>query len=169
MRIADRALAALRGATASQIIVANDPAAPEWFPGETVVKDEQPGLGPLAGLATALEAGTGAPIIVVAWDMPFVPAPLLLELERRGMGVDAVVPVHEGQREPLCAFYGSGALARCRSLLEGGDRRAGALAESLARVASIDDAELAAYGDPEHIFTSVDTPERLAALGGASP
>ena len=133
------------------------------------MKDEQPGLGPLAGLTTALAASSELPIIVLAWDMPFVPAPLLLELRRRGAGVDAVIPVHGTQREPLCAWYSPTALATCRSLLAAGERRAGALAENLRRIAWLKGAELAAFGEPEHIFTSVDTPERLAALGGAPP
>ena len=133
------------------------------------MKDDQPGLGPLAGLATALASSAGAPIIVLAWDMPFVPPSLLLELRRRGTGMDAVVPVHDAQREPLCAFYSSRALASCRSLLAAGDRRADALAENLSRVAWLEGAALASFGDPAHLFTSVDTPERLAALGGAYP
>ena len=149
--------------------MANDPSAASWFPGARVVQDDQPGLGPLAGLATALAASGGRPVIVLAWDMPFVPASLLLELRRRGAGVDAVIPVHGAQREPLCALYAPEALATCRSLLATGERRAGALADCLARVAWVDDAGLAAFGDVEHIFTSVDTPERLAALGGALP
>ncbi len=94
-RMADRALAALRGATDAQVIVSNDARAAEWFPGSHIVPDREPGLGPLAGLETALTAAAGASVIVVAWDMPFVETPLL-----RGMralcelGADAVVPEH---------------------------------------------------------------------------
>jgi len=169
IRIADRALAALRGATTSQVVVANDPSATSWFPDVRVVQDEQPGFGPLAGLATALAASGDLPIIVLAWDMPFVPAPLLLALRRRGSDMDAVIPVHDAQPEPLCAFYAAGALATCHSLLTAGERRAGVLAERLPRVAWLEDSALAPFGDPARIFTSVDTPERLAALGGVLP
>jgi molybdopterin-guanine dinucleotide biosynthesis protein A len=149
--------------------VANDPDAPRWFPGERVIPDDAPALGPLGGLATGLRAADGAPILVVAWDMPFLTAPLLRELRRLGeAGADAVMPVHgmDGWAEPLCAWYAAGSLAACLALLEAGARRAGALFDALPRTVIIDDADLAAYGDPSRLFTSVDSPEVLAALDG---
>ena len=172
MRIADRALSALRESTSSQVIVANDPAARSWFPNDHIVPDEATGLGPLAGIATALAAANGGPVIVLAWDMPFVPAALLIELRRIGHGdpsASAVVPVHDTTTEPLCAWYAPAALPVCRSLLATGERRAGALAATLPRTAWLDDAAVARFGDASRIFTSVDTPEGLAALGGALP
>lgn len=162
----------MRASTSSQIIVANDRSAPEWFPTARIVADAEPGLGPLAGIATALVAAQGSAVIVHAWDMPFVPAELLSELRRRG-GIDpaasAVVPVHDTTSEPLCAWYAASALTTCRSLLAAGERRAGALAASLPRTVWVEDAALAEFGDVGRIFTSVDTPEGLAALGGAHP
>jgi len=160
----------LAASTTSRLVVANDPAAPGWFPGESVIADDASGHGPLAGIATALRVADGRPVIVLAWDMPFVSPELLIELRRRGSaGVDAVVPLHGGQREPLCAWYAADAAAVCRRLLESGERRAVALAENLPRVAWLEDADLAALGDPQRMFTSVDTPDALAALGGAYP
>ena len=169
-RVADTVLAALRGATATQVVVANDPAAAEWFPGQRIVADDTPGLGPLGGLATALGAAEGAPALVVAWDMPFVTADLLRELRRRGeAGASAVVPVHgvDGWAEPLCAWYGPAALEICHALLAAGARRAAALFDALPGAATLGDAALAPFGDPARLFDSIDTPERLAELGGA--
>jgi molybdenum cofactor guanylyltransferase len=168
-RIADRALAALRAAADEVLIVANDQDAGAWFPRERIVVDDTPGLGPLAGIASALEAANGAAVLVVAWDMPFVTAPLLRELRRRGeAGASAVVPVHgaDGLVEPLCAWYGTAALAACRTLLAAGVRRAGSLLDALPRVARMGEADLAPFGVPARLFASVDTPEQLAALGG---
>lgn len=153
-------------------MVANDPRAHAWFPTERIVADAEPGLGPLAGIATALTAARGAPVIVVAWDMPFVPAALLLALRRRGAqgaGAEAVVPVH-GTRphvEPLCAYYAPVALDLCTTLLSSGERRAGALVEALGGTILVGGSELAAFGLPARLFTSVDSPEQLAALGGS--
>ena len=167
MRIADRALDALRQATPEQIVVANDPLAGAWFPGEHIVADALPGLGPLAGIATALEAAAGAPVIVLAWDMPFVTAGLLLALRQLGAReASTVVPAHDTHVEPLCAYYAAPALAACRSLLASGERRAAALVESLPAVTYLSGDALAALGDPARMFTSVDSPEQLAALGG---
>ena len=171
MRIADRALAALREASNRQLVIANDPRAGEWFPGLTIVADEEPGLGPLTGLVTALRAAEGAPIIVLAWDMPFVPGGLLAELAVRGArGAAAVVPVHgvRGQRQPLCAYYSAAALTTALELLERGERRAAALAKGLAQVELLDEQELARFGDPARLFLSVDTPDELAEHGGSS-
>jgi molybdopterin-guanine dinucleotide biosynthesis protein A len=170
VRIADLALAALRGATTSQVVVANDPRAGAWFPGVRVVADQTPGIGPLGGLATALRAAAGAPVVVVAWDMPFVTAELLAELRRRGKGgASAVVPVHgkDQQAEPLCAWYAADALRTCVALLEAGARRAAALFDALPRTEIVDDAALASFGAPARLFTSIDSPESLAALGGS--
>lgn len=152
--------------------MANDPAAHEWFPRERIVHDERPGLGPLAGIAAGLEGAEGRPAIVLAWDMPFVPGELLRRLRERAAastGVDAVVPMHGTTPEPLCAWYAPTARAQCRALLERGERRARALAASLSRVEWLDEAALGGLGDIAHAFTSVDTPERLAAVGGALP
>jgi molybdopterin-guanine dinucleotide biosynthesis protein A len=168
-RIADRALAALRGASGRQIVVANDPEAARWFPGQQVVADLVPGLGPLGGLATALHAAAGAPVLVLAWDMPFVTTELLAELRRRGeAGASAVVPVHGENRwaEPLCAWYAPGGLATCLALLDAGARRAGALFDALPGAETMGDADLARFGVPSRLFTSVDSPEILAELGG---
>lgn len=170
-RIADHALTALRGASASQLVVANDPRAAEWFPHVRVVADQQPGLGPLGGIEAGL-AAVQSGIVVLAWDMPFVPTALLRELVRLGAsGESAVVPVHGPrlQREPLCAYYPSRSLETCRELLARGERRAGALAEALGTTELLGDDALSAFGDPAVMFTSVDTPEQLAAVGGALP
>lgn len=163
-------LAALRGATTTQMVVANDPAAVRWFPGERIVADERPGLGPLAGLAAALGAAQGAPVLVVAWDMPFVTADLLNEIRRRGeAGASAVVPVHgvDGWAEPLCSWYAPSALVVCRRLLDAGARRGAALFDALPGTETMGDTDIARYGDPNRLFTSVDTPGRLAELGGS--
>ena len=172
LRIADRVLAALRGATERQIVVANDERAAHWFPGLPIVADIEEGLGPLHGLRTALAAAEGAPVLVVAWDMPFVTSALLAALRTRGeSGAPAVVPIGGNPRraEPLCAYYGVGALATCEALLAKGERRAGALHESLAGAGALSGADLSSLGDPARLLFSVDTLEDLAMIGGRLP
>lgn len=172
VRIADRALLALAAVTREQLIVANDPSADEWFPGRRVIGDDDPGLGPLGGLATALRAAEGAPVLVVAWDMPFVTAGLLGALRDEGAREQAsVVPVHgvAERAEPLCAYYRPEALAVCLRLLAAGERRATALHAALPGARLLRGAALARHGDPARLFTSVDTAERLEALGGELP
>jgi molybdopterin-guanine dinucleotide biosynthesis protein A len=172
LRIADRALAAVRGATERQIVVANDPRASSWFPRATIVSDEIAELGPLAGLRTALRAADGLAVLVVAWDMPFVTSALLQALREIGeSGASAVVPLSDRDpiHEPLCAYYAPQALHTCERLLAHGERRAAALFEALTGAVTLRGADLEALGVPAHQLRSVDTPEELAALGGRMP
>ena len=172
LRIADRALTALRGATDRQIVVANDPRATRWFPGLRVVKDAEEGHGPLHGLRTALAAAEGAPVLVVAWDMPFVTAALLSALRAEGeRGAAAVVPLAGSppRAEPLCAYYGAGALIACDALIARGERRAAALFETLPGATTLLGSDLEALGDPARLLFSVDTLDDLNRLGGRLP
>ena len=134
-----------------------------------MVPDTAPGVGPLMGLATALGAADGAAVLVVAWDMPYVTGALLRALRGRGeLTGAAAAPMHGAARwiEPLCAYYPPDALSACRELLDAGERRAAALLEVLPGVITLDDEDLASFGDPARLFASVDSPEDLAALGG---
>lgn len=172
VRIADRILAALRGATDSQIVVSNDVRATEWFPALRVIADAVPGLGPLAGIETALRAADGASILVVAWDMPFVTTPLLRGMRALGeTGAAAVVPAHGDPPvlEALCAYYAPQALDTCSHLLVGGERRAHALCEALPSAIVIPERVLVEHGDPAQLFLSVDSQEQLDALADVIP
>ena len=172
IRIADRILAALRGATDTQLVVSNDPSAERWFPSLPVVADAVPGLGPLAGLETALRAADGSAVMVVAWDMPFVTTPLLRGMRAVGeIGAAAVVPAHGEPPvlEALCAYYAPEALPVCSRLLADGERRAHALFSALQSAVMIPERVLAEHGDPERLFLSVDSQEQLEALAGAMP
>lgn len=172
IRIADRAMSALQSATDRQIVVANDPRATTWFSGARVVPDDAPGLGPLGGLCTALREADGASLIVVAWDMPFVSGALLAALRAMGeSGAMAVAPLSGATAapEPLCTFYGAGALDVCERLIAEGERRAGALFDALVGARGMSAVELAAFGEPSHLLRSVDTQDELLALGGRLP
>lgn len=172
IRIADRILTVLRGATDSQLVVSNDPEAERWFPGLEVAADLVAGLGPLAGIETALRAAGGAAVLVVAWDMPFVTTPLLRGMRALGdIGAAAVVPVHGEPPvlEALCAYYAPEALPVCSRLLAEGERRAHALYAALPSAMMIPERVLAEHGDPEQLFLSVDSQEQLEALAGVMP
>ena len=98
-----------------------------WLPGVPAVADVRPGLGSLGGLLTALTA-PGDPVLVVAWDMPFVPGGLAARAPRwrRESGpYDAVVPSSESRRgvEPLCAYYTPACAAPIERRLDAGDCR----------------------------------------------
>jgi len=171
VRIVDRVADALRAVCDDLLLVANHADASTWLPDVQVARDLRPGLGALGGLHAALTHARGA-ALVVAWDMPFVPGSLLdvlLEALRDAAhdDVDAVVPLGADGPEPLCALYTRPCLRAAEQLLDTGERRARALAESV-RTRWLDADEVARHGDPNVLFLNVNTPEDLATAEALS-
>jgi molybdopterin-guanine dinucleotide biosynthesis protein A len=167
VRILDRLVAAFVEALGSlPLLVANAPDAGSWRGDLRVVPDRNPGGGTLGGLLTGvLEAP--APVVAVAWDMPFVPA-RLIEALGDGLGTaDVVIPASGGRRgvEPLCAGYGPATGPAMAAALERGDLRAIAFHESV-RVRVVPEAELREFGDPVRMFFNVNTPDDLVRANG---
>lgn len=161
-RILDRVAAALADAADELLLVANDPAAAEWLPGVRVAADVRPRAGSLGGIHAAL-VHAGGPALVVAWDMPFVTAPLLRALRELGDDADAVVPESDSKRglEPLCAFYGPACVPAIERRLDAGDRRVIAFYDDV-RLRRLDAAAVARFGDPALLFLNVNSPAELA-------
>lgn len=162
-RILDRLVAEFERALGElPLLVANDAAAPTWRPDLRVVPDCRPGLGALGGLLTAVREAP-APVVCVAWDMPFVTAPLIRALAAGLADCDAYLPASGGRRglEPLCAAYGPASGPAIERTLAAGDRRAiGFHAE--VRVGILSEAAVRAFGDPERLFFNVNTAADLA-------
>ena len=161
MRIIDRVDRALREATnAEPILIANAPDAAGWLPGRPALPDVIPGQGSLGGILTAVEAA--APVLCVAWDMPFVPTDLLRELMTLIESADVAIPESGSRRgvEPLCAAYGPACGPAIRAALARGDHRAIGFHEDV-RVARLPAERVLQYGDPEVLFFNVNTPEDL--------
>src|SRR5690606_32582613 len=88
-------------------LVANAPDAEAWGTGLRVVRDVVPGAGSLGGILTAVVEAP-APVVCVAWDMPFVTGALVQAVAAGLSAADACLPESGGRRgmEPLCAAYG---------------------------------------------------------------
>lgn len=117
--------------------------------------------GPLAGLATGL-AATDAPLVaVVACDVPLLdPGLLATAAERLAAGdADAVVPSHDGTRQPTHAVYRrEPAVAASEAALSAGERSLFALLDRLA-------VERLPVGPERAVaFTDVDTRGALARV-----
>jgi molybdopterin-guanine dinucleotide biosynthesis protein A len=82
------------------------------------VADAVPEAGPLAGLASALEASPHRLIAAVAVDMPDLSPELLQMMAALWQDEDAVVPVTSRGPEPLHAVYSGEALPAVRAALE---------------------------------------------------
>ncbi|MDQ4080647.1 MAG: molybdenum cofactor guanylyltransferase, partial [Gemmatimonadota bacterium] len=123
-RVIDRVADALRASSDELLLIANDSDAREWMPGIPVASDVRTACGSLGGIHAAI-VRANTPVLVVAWDMPFVPPALLSALRRVGANADAAVPESGSKRgmEPLCAFYTPACVPAIERRLDAGDRR----------------------------------------------
>jgi len=160
-RIIDRIAHTLAAATDDLLLIANDPDAASWLPGVPVAVDLRPGNGSLGGIHAALTRAA-RPVLVVAWDMPFVPAALLGALRALGRGADVAVPESSSTRgvEPLCAYYDPACLGPIERHLDEGDRRVVGFFDDV-RVARLPDEQVRRFGDPALMFLNVNTPDEL--------
>lgn len=167
-RIIDRVADALRSCTDELLLVANAPDATEWLPGVRVTADMVPGHGSLSGVHAAL-VHAETPVLVVAWDMPFVSTRLLSALRALGETSahgDAAAPTssvsNDGPTrcEPLCAWYSPRALAVIERRLRDGDHRMMEVLREL-DTQCLPHAEVSRFGDPRALFMNVNTNEEL--------
>lgn len=98
----------------SSVIVIGPPGRYESF-GLPVVPDDSAGLGPLAGIATALRISPAPWCLVIACDLPYLKTSWLQFLIDRALAsrADVVLPDNELGPEPLCALYHK----RCEELV----------------------------------------------------
>lgn len=188
-RIIDRVAAALGPVTDELLLVANAPDADAWLSGVRRVRDLRAGAGALGGLHAALTHAAGASIVLVAWDMPFVPSALLAALRERGERgttsgdarhesapegsarvdvVDAVLPESDGSRrgvEPLCAWYAPNCLPAVSAALDRDDLRVIGFHDAV-RVVRLSLDAVRGFGDPALIFSNVNTRDDLATATG---
>jgi molybdopterin-guanine dinucleotide biosynthesis protein A len=162
-RILDRLVLVLDHALGSApLLVANAPDAGEWRSDLRVVPDVRPGFGSLGGIYTAvLEAP--APVVCVAWDMPFVTPDLVRALAGGLERYDAFLPESEGPQgvEPLCAAYAPGCARAIAASLDAGDLRAIGF-HQLIRLGRMPLSAVRQLGDPARLFFNVNTADDLA-------
>jgi molybdopterin-guanine dinucleotide biosynthesis protein A len=167
-RILDRLARTLTEALGTPpLLVANAPDARSWRAGVRGVADVRGGLGSRGGSFTAVVEAP-APVVCVAWDMPFVSAALLQALaEALGRGSDAVLPSSDSRRgvEPLCAAYGPACREAIQASLDAGDLRAIGFHPRI-QVGILPLAEVARTGDPDLLFFNVNTADDLARADG---
>ncbi len=161
-RILDRVVRAVWDAVGdAPLLVANSEEAMRWHDGLQVTKDLIPSRGALSGLHTAV-AHDNSPVLVVAWDMPFVPTALLSSLLHESKGFDVFLPESTGPRgvEPMCGVYARSCLEAIESAMTAGDYRATGFHQKV-NVGTLSLSEVFEFGPPETIFFNVNTPEDL--------
>lgn len=158
--LVEHGLAAARLARLSPFVVARADSELPPLPQPVLIEPAGP-RHPLNGIVAALEHAR-EPIVVLACDLPLVPAELLAELARRR--APFAMPVAP-RAQPLVARYSPGLLPRLRAAL--------AAEEPLTRLAEgfggdrLPAAELRGFGDPSRMFLNVNDPTELAAAEAA--
>jgi molybdopterin-guanine dinucleotide biosynthesis protein A len=159
-RVVDRLLDVLRPLGDEIVIVSNDDSL-AGLPGTRLVRDAEPGAGPLMGLYSGLRAVATPLATATACDMPFVARQVLVELLALVDSYDAVVPVLGDQPEPLHAVYRPSCLPAMRASIAAGKKRLISFYSDV-NVRYVSESELRAW-DPElRSFLNVNRPDDLA-------
>jgi molybdopterin-guanine dinucleotide biosynthesis protein A len=145
------------------VLLVSARAKPPWCPSEIeVVPDTSPSRGPLSGLAAALRQLQTSHLLVLAVDLPRVPAEHLQKLCSLARPGSGVIPLHDDYFEPLCAVYPVEAAASAQTALNSDDvslQHFGQtlLRNSLARTYALTTEERALYlnlNSPSDVSTS---------------
>lgn len=105
--------------------------------GAPEIADARPGCGPLGGLHAALMHAGGAPVFVLACDLPAVGRELVAHLIGAATGRGghtlpwSVLPRQGDRRQPLCGVYSASSLRVVRERLDRGALRMLGLAATL--------------------------------------
>ena len=128
-----------------------------------VVPDDQPRLGPLGGLATALRISESEWNLVVGCDLPYLLGAWLDWLLARAVEsrADAVVPESARGLEPLCAVYRARCAATISAALSRGERKLTDAISAL-RIEKVLQAEWERFSPAGRLFTNMNTPEDYA-------
>jgi molybdopterin-guanine dinucleotide biosynthesis protein A len=125
--------------------------------------DDEPDLGPVAGIRNACRAGHGEYVAVVACDMPFVDPAFLAGLADDAAGREAAIPRLDDRwlQTTQAVYRAEPTAAACDRALARGERKVVAPIGDLDRVI-VDDAAIRER-TAERTFTNVNTRAELAA------
>lgn len=131
--------------------------------GREPLPDGNPGLGPVEGIRTALEATATKENLIVAVDLPFLSADLLGHmLVRLHLGAEPLVAVRVGGRSPLCLAARNDFLPDVEAYLKRGRRSIDGLLRSIGHD-SVTDRDLTALGVAAYTFRNLNTMEEYRA------
>lgn len=115
--LGERVVCELAAACTHVTVLGNEP-----IPGADFLPDAQRYEGPLVALARFRP--TAELVFVASCDLPWLESRLVsLLTECLGEDAEAVVPLVEGERQPLCAIYRASSFAKLRVLVDSGHRR----------------------------------------------
>lgn len=128
--------------------------------GVAVHPDVYPGLGPVAGMHSALYYARFEQVFIMGCDMPFMKMDLVGYLLSRLETYDCVVPEIDGQLQPLSAVYSKKCLPVLTDCLNHDRLKLIRVFEEL-NTRIIYEQELVHFGDVREIFMNVNDPLAL--------
>lgn len=144
------------------IIITNNPKRYK-FKGVKIFQDIVPGKGPLGGIYTALTNSDTFYNFVIACDMPNLSPKLIKHILKQRNGFDVVVPHLKNGYETLFAIYSKNCIMPIYAILNSRDLRIRNLFKKV-RVREIDEDEIKEFGDPDVLFTNINTQKEYAKL-----
>lgn len=158
--LVERAMGVLRDVCADVVIVGGGPEMERFA---RVIPDAAAERGPLGGIVAALEHTSFQWNAILAIDMPFVPASVLIGLLSWADGSDAVAVTPEvgGRLQPLCAVYSRLCATTFRHELEAGRW---SVQDALKTVGNVDSEPFT----EEAWFQNLNTPEDFLAAQRSS-
>lgn len=118
-RMIEHVLSALAAVFPKVLVATNTPEEYRFLETELLC-DEQPYLGPLGGILSALRKIATPYAFVVACDMPLLNSDTIRRVVAAGLGHQAAVPCHEGGREYLMALYAQSLIPDIEASLSNG-------------------------------------------------
>ncbi|MFB3070272.1 MAG: molybdenum cofactor guanylyltransferase [Gemmatimonadales bacterium] len=162
-RILDRVVRVVKEAVGElPLLVANADDAHEWIEGAVVAKDVIPNCGTLGGIYSAV-AHSQHPVLITAWDMPFVNLELLKAVIAGASAFDVFLPESNGPLgfEPLCGVYSPACAEPIKAALDDEDFRSTSFHEHV-RVSTLPLSDVRTFGDPDMLFFNVNSPSDVA-------
>jgi len=157
-----RQLQTLQSTGASEVFVAGKVDGPWSQAGLEAVADAAPDVGPLGGLVAGLRRASHAWLLVLAVDLPDVPATflssLIAEAMRSGFGQ---VPAREEWLQPLAAIYPARSLPVAEAVLATDHRSLRRFFRRSSRAGLV--SARAVSNEEQAFFRNLNTPEDLAA------
>lgn len=160
--VIDAVVQAAMGACQEVIIIANEPE-PYYYSGLPVFPDILPGLGPLAGLQSALRHAKAERVLLLGCDMPLLNSELLDLMWEIPTWAPVVIPVTPQGLEPLHAIYHKSLLSIVDHRINCGNLSLQSLVREIP-CHIVSPSDILKICPSFKCFTGVNTPEKLARL-----
>jgi molybdopterin-guanine dinucleotide biosynthesis protein A len=160
----ERQLRCLRESGAAELLISGRAEVDYSRFAASVIHDEQPHAGPLAGVAAALKASSCPLVFVLAVDMPRMAPAMIRKIVSRCRTTVGCVPIDDLGFQPLAAAYPIGLLALAESQLRAGQHSMREFVELAMNEGFIQPLQL----DPaeQMYFTNTNLPSQWAGLSG---